>query len=83
MKSLITNIKHEECHFNINSIPIYAHWCEITTHNHISEGNSTINLRESYMISTIYDFFIVFKFYFSSTAAENSIRGIAVRALLN
>lgn len=78
-----SHIEHEVCHFNINSIPVYAHWCEITTQNHISEGNSTINLGGSYLISTIYDFFIVFEFYFSSATAGNGIRGIAVRALLN
>lgn len=64
-----TRIQHEECHFNINSIPIYAHWCEIMAWNQISGGNSTINLRGSYLISTIYDFFIVFEFYFSSATS--------------
>lgn len=73
-----SHIRHEKCHFNINSIPIYAHWREIMAQNHISEGSSTINLGGSRLISTIYDSFIVFEFYFSSATAWNGIRGIAV-----
>lgn len=45
----------------------HSHLCSLgrkTAQNHINRGNSTINLRGSYLISTIYDFFIVFEFYF-------------------
>lgn len=77
----LTHVRHEKCHFNINSIPIYAHWCEIMAQNHISGGSSTINLGGSRLISTIYDPFIVFEFYFSSATAWNGTRGIAVTGL--
>lgn len=82
MKSLITSTISDP-NFNINSNSFYAHWCKITTPNPIGEENSTINLRRSRLISAIYDFFIVFKFYFSSAADGNGIVGIAVGALLN
>lgn len=79
-----SGIKPAVCH--LNSIPVYARWCEITTRNHIIERNSTINLRGSDRIPTIYAlFFIVFKldFFFSSVTMGNGIWGIAVRALLH
>lgn len=57
-------IRREECHFNINSIPIYAHRCEIAAQNHISEGNSTIKPERKPLLSTIYGSFIVFEFLF-------------------